>query len=781
MMAPGLPQLDKKTLLILLKTPLKKLIDDEVDPDCEQEKIVTYRTMRRNHLYFEGKQNIVPQWIGTNFADFGSSGAPLANNFSPDAQVGQFDYVFNIIRGDCLKAVAVMGKAPTVRAVADDPESDDGERQAILADVVAQDLHDKWNMDEKTRQTAFILWILGPAFGWTYYSADGAKYGYTEEPVIETQDVPLTPGRYACPTCHEATEGEQGSVASCPTCGGPLGDENFIKPDTVPIPHDTGKINKYENGSVELDIYSALEVSISFYAAAKLELEYLKLERDMPKGKLVTMYPQLRDKLESASEGGTTSSKQSGVEVRGSLSSPTGVRFPHPNLWRSELNWLKPSIYELIKGDVPAQFAVQGKQKLCDLMKDIYPKGCRLDFVNGDLVDIKDEDLFDCWEICKPTVSSKLMSDALCTDEIPAQDITNNTVNMQEEAVMKQLPALLVSNEIMDRESLENRPPNAADFIWTKPGGGVRLQDQVYPFPVATISPDVTNLQNSQREMGRELVGVNRSIYGGYDPTEKTAKQALIEKQMALMQMSITYDNIRAFNCGLTLNAVKQMAQYGTGQIRVASDEGFLGTYSRTADIAELADEGYHFEADPGMPDTFAERRDGIKDIMLNAPPISTAVGFDSPFNAGKLQRYLGVPGMWAPVEAAREKVRRAVKKLLAGQIVQVDAFDDHAIVSDLLRAWMISDEGQQAQDENPNFQNVVNFWQQHKLALSPPAPPPGTSPVPPPGVPQKPIGKPLHAKPNGSAAAASTNIAAPPGTNEPGPISAPPANLPIQ
>ena len=111
---------------------------------------------------------------------------------------------------------------------------------------------------------------------------------------------------------------------------------------------------------------------------------------------------------------------------------------------------------------------------------------------------------------------------------------------------------------------------------------------------------------------------------------------------------------------------------------------------------------------------------------------MQAAVGFTSPVNAPRFQKYMGMAGMYYPGKDERAKLRRILAQLLEEgpqqgpdgspvPSVGLDPWDDAAMFSQLIAAWLNSDAGQQAQKENANgFQNAVAYWQAASKAASP-------------------------------------------------------------
>lgn len=755
-MTPTLPQsepqqaIDPKTLIAQLKTPLKKLIEEDIDGDVEPEKIVQYRLARRNDLYVRGQQNIAPVWLGPGLADFSAVGTPISQP-STDVSRGQFDYVINIVYSDGLKATAVLGRAPSIRAVAMNPDSDTAEMAVKKANAAKDHLHYKWKLDERQKELIWKLWTYTTTFSHVDYVSDEAKYGTTDVPQVESKTVTISEDGFACNTCGETTSGtlDQPPMA-CPTCSSPLGPNAYKPAETVDVPQVTGS-TPYANGTVELNLFSIFEVTTQFYAKSLADCDWLLCEYELPKWRLASLFPDLQGKINSDSNEGSTAAKQIGREARDIASSPSGMRYVRKNRWLYSRYWLRPGMYWKIKDDESGMFR--------QMLQQNFPNGVKVTIVDGQVVDLTGEKLDDHWAACKPSVSTYIFGDPLCAPLIPLQDMFNNVHNLAEETFMRGIPATIVSNELLDRKAMENRPPNPAEMIWARPGAGAQLKDQVVGLPRAEFSPGMLPWGEGIRETSRELTGTTRAIFGASGIQQQTAEEVRTNKNQAQMQFSLTYGNTAQFWCDTDANGVELLRLHGFGQVKSPSKEGLLGTQSQAFDVTEIpARDEIRFEADEKMPEHFSDQRDALRELAKNAPDLAAAVGLLHPFNIERLQAYVGIPGMYVPGANEKSKVRKIIRQLLIEQAVpsppgigpdgmptppgppmpsiQPDEFDDHVMVAQLVAAWMIDDEGIAAQESNPTgFQNVVSFWRAHNLLAAPP-PAPGGPPPPPPGAP---------------------------------------------
>ena len=748
----------KKTLLEQLKQPLQEAIDKHLDPETDPEKQAQYRIARLNDFHFRGIQNVAPTWVAgsTGFADYAPT-TPQQPALPNVGAAGRFDYPFNFIRPDGVKIAAVAGRAPKISAVPDNPDDPDGDFTVEAVDVAREYLHEQWNIDQRQIDLFLLLYKNSTAFSYVQYVADGKKYGYTNVPQIAEMAEVIQEGGFHCDNCGTTTPGDLSATLSlCPVCSSDL--LRFEEPQTIDVPQEIGQ-KSYENGSVDLRLASIFEVTVPFRTKNIEDAEWLLYEYDESKGRLLQVYPTLRDKLKE-NDSGATASRQLGTEVRRMAQSPTGILYKTLNLWRYSRYWLTTSTYELIESKTFRSILYQN-----------FPDGLMVALVNGEVVELRPEKLADHWTACKPSISEYIYADPICTDSIPIQELYNDSYNLAAQTLFNAIPATIVSPDLLDRKAIESRPPVPNELIWAKPSAGTRMDDLMAKLPTATFPKELVGFQESVREASREFSGATRELAGIAGPTN-TAEEARIRQNAALRQISVPYNNSRTFWVGTTEKAIRLLSKLGIGAIQTKAKPSFLGYEGRSIDLASLPANGWHLEADEGLPANHAEERDHIRDMAKNAPELVQQLGWAHPFNISKMNNYVGVKGFFVPGEQLKKKVQTIIRDLLVqppipaqpeidpmtGQpmppgpdqpTLQPDPFDDHAMVADLIAAWCVTPAGMKAQRENPQgFANVVARWNAEKQLALPPMPPGGPEGGPGPNGPPGPPNQALNEQP---------------------------------
>jgi hypothetical protein len=782
--APGEEAPSKEQLIAQLKGDLAGLVTSDVRGDVDVEKTYQYAQARRNELYMRGKQYLAPVMVNSEIADYSPVGTVKYG--AQQGNSGRYDHTINILRGDGRKFVAVLGqRAPNVKAMPDHSDDEVAIRRSRRADVEARKLHFDWRVDREQRHLALDLWQSTTTFAFIDWVADGQKYGYTEEPVYETEEQEVAPASFHCIQCGATTPADA-MDASCATCGAPFTPDDLRPAQTTQVPKLVD-VKKYPKGAVEFHLANVFTVTTPFWAKSIEDLPWLLYEYEEHRGRLMAAYPQLREKLKTDSgvntDGGGSAAQ--GTFARETLASPTGVASTRKNRVLYTRVWLRPLMYEIVADDA--------KRKL---LQDNFPDGCRLTMVNQDLVDLEADKIEDHWTYCKPDVSQTLYADPICQDFISIQDLTNDMHNLSVETFERSIPWFLFDPTILDPEQMRKHAQMPGEGVPAKAGVGKQLSDSIWKAPVADVNPQVFNWSDSLRSTGREITGILPAIFGG-DGGTQTAREAELRRNQALMQLGVTWAEMRAFWARAFEIGIKLKATYGAAQEQGAHQN----PTERLATLAELAEGGWHMEAEEAMPMTWGQRRDFFMLLLDKGPAAWNMFGLAHPNNLPQVQQVLGMDGWTIPFLNARDKVYDTIGQLVQGAPIQnpatgqiepsipVDIWeDDHTYSAQVVKEWAQSEPGRATREANPEgYSNVIAWGMGHlELTMPPPMPalPAPDGATPPNGGDKKteqatgaeaptPQGAPPGAEPNdlakmnvpALAAAASAPLGPPPGT----------------
>lgn len=754
-------------VLKMYKDKITKVVTEDIDLDLEPERYIQVGKALRNSLYWRAMQ-----YLSLGFRPDDPSGSVnwFSSDFTGQSGAGNqgaaFRYVFNVTRGDGQKFTAVLGqRAPHVEAVADDTESEAGDDKQRQANAVFRYLHDDWNADSKQKDVARTVWRTGPAFATASFVTNGAKNGWSEVPQVKLVEQEIAPEGFPCPNC-----GEVSDTPHCDECDQDLDPLNWQASQSVTAAVKTG-MKRYPKGKVELKLYTVLEVTHPAAAKSIEECNHICIETDEHIADLLATYAvnstndseraeRLRKIIKSEGDGkDMTGGKQIASDARAVLLSQTVIRNPSKNMRRFSRYWLRPAWYEM--------FDLEDNER--EIFRIKYPKGIKLTYISGELIDLIGESPDDVISVFKTGTDEKILADPIVTDLIPIQDIINHHFNLAEEIVMRSIQKVGLDPAVWDRQSMLENDPMPGEAIFAKPNAsGGLLSNSIAPFPTAKINENLVPLAELYRTMSRELDGVLEAIFGG-GATSGTWREAAQKKNQALMQLGSCYDEMKLGWQQTYENGAKEMARYSTSSVRIPSGDIEGGTEYVNWDA--LLEGGWHAEADEGVPMTHAEEVDRALYLAGNVPIIAEKLELFSDNNSKRLSQLFNIRGLKSRKVQEMSKFNNIlVTELLQGQplppplplppmpdpvtgmmmppppppppqpSVPIDMFeDDHNFMAQAARDWMNSRAGQQMKITNrPAYDNVLAWGMAHQAAAAPPPmmPPPG-SPTAPSGPPK--------------------------------------------
>lgn len=723
--------MDPKEIVERVGEPLKDAIYKELELPAESNRQAQIATAKRNLLYMQGKQYLAPQ-MSSDGRSWDWRPVQLDDK---DGKKKKFASTYNIVSADGVKYMAVVGqRSPNVKAVPLDPMRPNEVSLATDAQTAALYLHKLWDIRRRLKEIAFYQWSTSAVFLHTQYVADEIKYGVEQYPVIDTKPEVLRPAGMTCMAC-----GMISMATACPECGGPTDPFSYQDAIEVQVPFQNG-VQSYAKGEVELEILTTFEVGHSFGARTLKECQFLTIDMMKPEWLLKSVY-SLDDRALAGGDvnRGSVTDAQAAKEA---VESPNGVPC-YDKVAGSILEsrkYIRPLIYH----------AMNAEQK--KIMQTNYPTGALVTIVGNKVVRIEHKNMDDYVSICKTGTGPLISDPPLCNGIIPIQDDINDCANLGRETILRGIPKTLVDATLLSPQAIKENEAIAGELVRVKIGNGQSIGSLYGQLPVATMSEQMMPFIEWEREMSREIDGMQPAVYGGGTPST-TFRGENQRKNQALMQLQPGFEELQSCVVVATKNGVKEMARYRSGEVKVTSRDPMVPT--RRLQLERLQVNGWDMEADESAPVSVAEKQERISGISQENPALATTLGFSHPMNTGNMQVVFGVDGFYTPGAAQQKKAMATIQILLQEQgIDDVDPmtgaplrmpsqmpdpyeFKDAAFMAEVFRAWVLSDAGQEMATVNPSgFENVKLFGGQLDLMAVPPMPmepPPDGSAAPPP------------------------------------------------
>jgi len=534
------------------KHAVRRLIQDHVQKEIDREKVYQYAEARRNELYYRGKQHLALFTTEGGLADYRPvTAGGLSVSFHSGSQV--YDYVLNQFRGDIRKFVAVLGqRSPNVKGQPVVQGDEQHVRLARIADRAASFLRSVWSVDRAQRHLALALAKNGTTFLYTPWVADAFKYGSTSEPVYAESLRPAGEPYFECPFCGGETS-TGAAEGGCAQCGQPLNPANYREPESLPYLETIGQ-NNYANGCCELHVATIFTVTTPFYIRSLDEAPWLWYEYEEHKGRLLRTYEELRRFRSEVGAFDVGYSAGYGRRARETAESASGiVTGERRDRWLYSRFWLHPDMYELIEGDESG--------RLREGVAETYPEGLKVTMVNGRVVRLEEERLTEVWAAVKPEASEYLYADPIFNDYIQIQDAVNDAWNIIIELMERGIPLTVFDPAVLDPERIKEWANLPGEFVPAKLGAGGDLSRAFFRAPSSSPPPEFYNIIEIMIEKAREITGVQRPIFGAQGRT-KTAREAELLRNQALMQLNTTWNEMRDGWARAYENGARQLAKY---------------------------------------------------------------------------------------------------------------------------------------------------------------------------------------------------------------------------
>jgi len=161
------------------------------------------RRIRQARLFWQGLQYA---WWNPNDMNWH---LPFEQRFSDDRaleEMPRYQFVTNFYQGFGLSFIAVLSQdVPSVRFYPQSAQSLEDIAAARSASDVAQLVEQNNHVEQLLTSIGYFLWTDGKLGAYVRYVADGQRFGFHDENVLEALEIPLGEDVYVCPQCGKET------------------------------------------------------------------------------------------------------------------------------------------------------------------------------------------------------------------------------------------------------------------------------------------------------------------------------------------------------------------------------------------------------------------------------------------------------------------------------------------------------------------------------------------------------------------------------------------------
>jgi hypothetical protein len=662
------------------------------------------RRIRQARLFWQGLQYA---WWNPNDMNWH---LPYENRSSDDRELEEmprYQFVTNFYQGFGLSFVAVLSQdVPSVRFYPQSAQSLQDISAARAASDVATLIEQNNHVEQLLTTIGYFLWTDGKLGAYVRYVADGQRFGFHEETVLEALEIPLGEDTYVCPDCKKETvavvarprclddgatqnetssrvatgippsdadadnngysNGYTDSETKCPKCGAQLTDAHLRRAERVTIPRIAGT-RRVPNGQEVISIAGGLELNTPVWANEMHEYPYLQWQAEVHRAKLKAAYPHAADKIETSPSQGAED-----VYARVSrLSVEQGLPSIHPgdalmNLITFDRTWLRPWAFYSV--DDPA---------VRNELLAMFPDGAYIAFAGDAYCESRSESMDDHWRVLHALPGDGQNRPSVGDSLVQVQERYNVLSNMQAETYEYGIPPIYADPQVLDFDALSNQVAEPAAHFPARARPGQPLAAGFFQPAPATVPPDM--LRHQQDLIGpvaQFLTGLLPAVFGGGMEDQKTASGYAMARDQAMGRLGLVWRRTKQFYADVMLLSVDcfRKNRPDDAEIPLLGPDGVFD--SRAIRIADLKGNiAVHPEADETFPRLKSQQRGVLQQMFaINDPVIQKALV--EPANLGFIKNVLGLTELVIPGEDSRNKQLREIQQLLASPpiVVQVPA-----------------------------------------------------------------------------------------------------------
>src|SRR5690242_16240090 len=606
-------------------------------------------------------------------------------------EMPRYQFVTNLYQAFGLSFVSVISQdVPATRFYPQSTLSEADIETAKAASQVADLVEQNNRVQQLLTGVGFYLWTDGKIGGYVRYVADGQRFGWRDELLLEERWVRLGRDAYVCPKCGVEIEIEQSpeqrdssglgtrpqndtapswsssflTGTICPECGAALSPNDLRPAALVPVPQNVGT-RRVANGQEVISIVGGLELNTPVWANEQYEFPYLQWQMEVHRAKLKAAFPHAADKIQMGGPQGADDIYARATRIAVSQGMPT----IHPgdalfDLITFSRTWIRPWAFYSIE-DVAVR----------DQLLRLFPDGCYVAFAGETYCESRNESMDDCWRVMHALPGDGQNRPSVGDSLVELQQRYNTLSNIQAETYDYGIPPIYADPQVLDFDALANQTAEPAAHYPARARPGMSLADGFFQPAPAQVPPEMLRYQQDLiGPIAQFLTGLFPAVFGGEMENVKTASGYAMARDQALGRLGLVWRRLKQFYADLMLLGVDCFRKNRPTDLEIpllgASGE-FESKWIRLADLKGNIQA--HPEADETFPRLKSQQRAVLQQLLGSSDPM-IAQALSDPENIGFIKGVFGLSELAVPGEDAREKQLREISQLLAGAPVVVRA-----------------------------------------------------------------------------------------------------------
>jgi hypothetical protein len=618
-------------------------------------------------------------------------------------EMPRYQFVTNFYQGFGLSFIALISQdVPATRFYPQSAQNEEDISAAKAASEAAALIEQNNKVQQLLTGVGYYLWTDGKIGGYVRFVADGQRFGFHDETVVEEAHVKLGEDAYVCSACGTETpvpenvrapvrgpqqaRGEefgaplvepspqngsqqaaplQPNIAAAPNfvnaticahCGAPLTDADLRPAPSVAVPRVVGT-RRVPNGQEVISIIGGLELNTPVWANEMHEYPYLQWQMEVHRAKLKASYPHAAEKIETGAPGDAED-----IYARASrIAVSQGLPVTHPgdaltSLVTFSRTWIRPWAF----------YAIEDKQVREELLA-LFPDGCYCAFAGDTYCESRNETMDDHWRVMHAMPGDGQNRPSVGDSLVQVQERYNTLSNIQAETYEYGIPPIYADTQVLDFDALANQVAEPAAHYPARARPGQPLAAGFFQPAPAQVPPDM--IQHQRELMGptaQFLTGLFPAVFGGEMSSQKTAAGYAIARDQALGRLGLVWRRLKQFYADLMLLGVDCFRKNRPEDAEIpflGADGAFESKWIRLADLKGNIQA--HPEADEQYPRLKSQQRAVLQQLMASNDPMIQSTLSD-PANLTFIKSAIGLTELVVPGEDSRNKQLREIQRLLA-------------------------------------------------------------------------------------------------------------------
>ena len=278
-----------------------------------------------------------------------------------------------------------------------------------------------------------------------------------------------------------------------------------------------------------------------------------------------------------------------------------------------------------------------------DQLLRMFPEGCYVAFAGETYCESRNETMDDCWRVMHALPGDGQNRPSVGDSLIEVQERYNTLSNIQAETYEYGIPPIYADPQVLDFDALSNQTAEPAAHYPARARPGMSLADGFFQPAPAQVPPDM--LRHQQDLMGpiaQFLTGLFPAVFGGEMENVKTASGYAMARDQALGRLGLVWRRLKSFYSDLMLLSVDCFRKNRPGDVEIP----FLGAGGEfEARFIRLANLKGNIQAHPESDETFprlkSQQRAVLQQLMSNPDPTIQAA-LREPANLGFVKSLVG-------------------------------------------------------------------------------------------------------------------------------------------